>query len=188
MIVGVDEVGRGCWAGPLVSGAVALRTPIVGLDDSKVLTKKRREALAAQITIEAAAIGLGWVTPVEVDEVGLTEAVRLAMRRAVEQIACTFDELIVDGNFNFFPEDKRARAIIKADATVPAVSAASILAKVARDKWMATEAARQYPDYQFDKHVGYGTALHRKALAEYGVSPIHRRSYKPIQELLGAKT
>jgi ribonuclease HII len=187
MVVGVDEVGRGCWAGPLVAGAVALASPIAGLADSKALTKIAREKLAAQICTEAVAIGLGWVTVEELDEVGLTEAVRLAMQRAVEQISVAFDELIVDGNINYFPTDARSRAIIKADATIPSVSAASILAKVARDKWMAVEAVRMFPDYHFDKHVGYGTMLHRDMLIKHGVCSLHRRSFKPVKAMLGAK-
>ncbi len=184
MIVGVDEVGRGCWAGPLVAGAVALHKPINGLADSKAMRKKQRQILAATIRIEAAGIGLGWVTSEEIDEVGLSAAVKLAMHRAVNQIALVFDELIIDGNINYFPEDPRANAIVKADAIVPAVSAASIIAKVARDSWMTQEATKQFPQYGFDKHVGYGTALHRNALRLHGACSLHRRSFKPIQALL----
>jgi ribonuclease HII len=184
MIVGIDEVGRGCWAGPLVAGAVALHGPIPGLKDSKLLSKKRRETLSAQIYIEAAAVGIGWVEVAEVDALGLTQAVRLAMQRAIEKINCTFDEIIVDGNLNFLSDDPRAKSLIKADATVPAVSAASIVAKVARDNWMSKEAAREFPQYAFDKHVGYGTALHSAMLQEYGVCALHRLSFKPIQAAL----
>jgi ribonuclease HII len=181
--VGVDEVGRGCWAGPLVAGAVVLREPISGLKDSKKLTKKRRELLAAQIHEQALAVGLGWVKPAELDEIGLTAAVRLAMERALEQITVRYDELIIDGNLNFFPENPRARAVIKADDSVPAVSAASIVAKVARDNYMA-EVAAEYPDYGFERHVGYGTALHLERLQLHGVSKLHRVSFKPVLALL----
>ncbi|HSW80511.1 MAG TPA: ribonuclease HII, partial [Candidatus Saccharimonadales bacterium] len=183
MIVGVDEVGRGCWAGPLVAGAVALVTPISGLDDSKVLSKNQREKLADIIRFEAAAYSLGWVTSKEIDELGLSGAIRLAMQRAVDLLKIGFDELIVDGNINYFPDEPRARAIIKADALVPAVSAASIIAKVARDAWMTDVAAKKFPHYCFEKHVGYGTLLHRETLLTHGICNLHRRSFKPIRNL-----
>ncbi len=183
MIVGVDEVGRGCWAGPLVAGAVILNAPIAGLRDSKELSKSQRTRLAQQIEAEALAIGLGWVTPTEVDTLGLSAAVKLAMQRAVAQITVDYDEVIIDGNINYLAEDTRARAVIKADDTVASVSAASIVAKVARDAYMA-EAALEYPAYAFESHVGYGTKAHIAALAEYGVTPLHRLSYKPVAALL----
>ena len=183
MIVGIDEVGRGCWAGPVVAGAVILARPIAGLTDSKLLTAKKRESLANDIKIEAVAYGLGWVAPSEVDEIGLTEAVRLAMQRAMAEIDIEYDEIIIDGNYNFFPNEPKAKAIIKADLTIPEVSAASILAKVARDQYMA-EAALRYPNYAFEKHVGYGTAAHVAALKLYGVCDLHRLSYKPIKALM----
>ncbi len=188
MIVGIDEVGRGCWAGPVAAGAVALRTPLVGLADSKVLTKLARGRLDALIRTEALAYGVGWASAEEVDRFGLTEAVRLAMQRAVlaaETLARqTATELIIDGSFNFFAGDARARTLVGADALVPEVSAASIIAKVARDRWMAEIAAKQFPLYGFEKHVGYGTALHRERLRLHGVSSLHRRSFRPIKELL----
>jgi len=180
MIVGIDEVGRGCWAGPLVAGAVVLGAPIAGLKDSKKLSKKQREILDAEIRISALGYGLGWVTPAELDQVGLTEAVRLAMERALAGIKQTYTELIVDGNFNFFPKNPLATALVGADNIVPAVSAASIIAKVARDKYMA-DAATTFPGYAFEKHVGYGTAAHASALQNLGVCKLHRRSFKPIQ-------
>ena len=184
MIVGIDEVGRGCWAGPLVAGAVALSEPIPGLNDSKLLSKRRRTALSEIVMIQAAGVGLGWVTPQEVDALGLTKAVGLAMQRAVDQIEIVYDEIIIDGNYNFLAEDVRAKALIRADAIVPAVSAASIVAKVARDNWMCSQAAKDFPAYGFDKHVGYGTKLHRDMLQRYGVCALHRQSYKPIQAIL----
>lgn len=182
--VGIDEVGRGCWAGPLVAGAVVLGKPIAELRDSKKLTKKRREELSEQILASARAVGFGWVSAQDVDAVGLSEAVRLAMQRALDQITVEFDVLIIDGNINYFPADARAKAIVKADDSVPAVSAASIVAKVARDNWMAKQ-AQNYPEYQFDRHVGYGTALHIKALQDHGVCALHRQSYKPIKVVMG---
>jgi ribonuclease HII len=181
--VGIDEVGRGCWAGPLVAGAVILSTSISGLRDSKKLTKLQREKLAPQIHKEALAVGLGWVTPAEIDGIGLTRAVGLAMERAFAEISAEYDELIIDGNINYFPQDARAKAVVKADDSVPAVSAASIVAKVARDKYMA-ELGGKYAGYGFEKHVGYGTSVHIAALKLLGVSDIHRLSYKPIKAFL----
>lgn len=181
--VGIDEVGRGCWAGPLVSAAVVLDKQITGLRDSKKLSKVQRERLAAEIQVEAMAFGLGWVKPTEIDEIGLSAAVKLAMKRALIQIVIDYDELIIDGNINYFPENPAAKAIIKADNSVPAVSAASIIAKVARDKYMS-ELGREYANYRFDKHVGYGTALHIEMLRKFGVSNIHRKSFKPVKSLL----
>lgn len=183
VIVGIDEVGRGCWAGPLVAGAAILSRPIPGLKDSKKLSKKQREKLAVEIELEALAIGLGWVQPAEIDAIGLTAAVKLAMERAFAAITIAYDELIIDGNYNFFPENPKAKAVIKADDSVPAVSAASIVAKVARDNYMAKIAAK-YPEYGFDRHVGYGTALHLERLKLHGVSNLHRRSFKPVRALV----
>lgn len=181
--VGVDEVGRGCWAGPLVAGAVILSRPIAGLKDSKKLTKKQREAFAGQIHENALAVGLGWAGPDEIDRLGMTAAIRLAMRRALELLDADYDEIIIDGNFNFLKDNPKAGALIKADDSVPAVSAASIVAKVARDDYMA-EVADKYPDYGFPSHVGYGTSLHIERLKLYGVSDLHRRSFKPVAALL----
>jgi ribonuclease HII len=181
--VGMDEVGRGCWAGPLVAGAVIMHTPIPGLKDSKKLTKLQRDHLSRIILNEAAAFGLGWVWPAEIDAVGLTEAVRLAMHRALAEIAPEYDAIIIDGNLNFLKDNPKSIAVVKADDTVPAVSAASIIAKVARDNFMR-EIAVKYPEYGFDRHVGYGTGLHLQMLKLYGVSDIHRKSFRPVQALL----
>jgi len=183
--VGIDEVGRGCWAGPLVAAAVILEEPIEGLDDSKKLSKARRETLAEIIHKEARAVGVGWVEPKELDVIGLSAAVGLAMQRAMAQIHEQFDEIIIDGNVNYFLFDKRAKAVIRADGSVPSVSAASIIAKVARDNYMAAIAHKKYPEYCFDKHVGYGTSLHQQMLKLYGVSEIHRLSFRPVQALAG---
>lgn len=182
-IVGVDEVGRGCWAGPLVAGAVLLDRPIPGLRDSKKLTKLQRERLDIQIRKRALAFGLGWVTPTELDALGLTQAVRLAMQRAVAEVTAEYDQLIIDGNYNFLAENPKALCQIKADDVVPAVSAASILAKVARDKYMV-DAAKQYPGYGFETHVGYGTSAHDSALKLLGMCDLHRQSFAPIRSLL----
>jgi ribonuclease HII len=183
MIVGIDEVGRGCWAGPLVAGAVALSEPIQGLKDSKVLTKLQRKKLAEDIYEHATATGLGWVSAAEVDSIGLTEAVRLAMRRAVAEISADYDEIIIDGNYNFLADIPKTSTLVHADATVPAVSAASIIAKVARDNWMCDQANKDHPVYGFDRHVGYGTKLHAEMLRLHGACELHRQSFKPIQQL-----
>lgn len=189
IIVGIDEVGRGCWAGPLVAGAVALPADFASEDgplrlrDSKKMTKLQREAATTIINQQAIAIGLGWVWPAELDKVGLTLAVKLAMQRAVDMILVDYDELIIDGNFNFLPENTKAKAIIKADDSVPAVSAASIIAKTARDAYML-DISQKFPGYGFEKHVGYGTALHLAALQQLGICEQHRTSFKPIKKIM----
>lgn len=183
MIVGIDEVGRGCWAGPLVAAAVLLTTDVPGLRDSKKLSKSRRESLAAAIRASGAAIGVGWVTPAEVDALGLSQAVRAAMLRALKSINSPYEEVIVDGNINFLAQVPCARALVRADDLIPAVSAASIIAKVARDQYMST-LPKEYEGYGFASHVGYGTAAHLASLKSLGVSDLHRRSFKPIKALL----
>lgn len=189
IILGIDEVGRGPWAGPLVMGACILREPIGGLTDSKKLSAKKREALAKTIH-KKAFCGLGWVSAKELDKVGLSSALKLACRRAVEDIKknnITFNEIVIDGTINFLADTKLGKYVTvkpKADLLVPTVSAASIIAKVARDKYMADISLR-FPGYGFEKHVGYGTAAHRKAIEELGVCDEHRKSFRPIAELLG---
>ena len=187
-ILGIDEVGRGPWAGPLVVGACVLGdAQIDGLNDSKKLTAKKREALAP-IIHEKATVGLGWVSAAELDEIGMTAALCKACREAVKQIHVPFHEIIIDGTINFLrdtPLASHVQVLTKADLLVPEVSAASIVAKVARDDYMHKLADR-YPGYGFEKHVGYGTAAHKKALEELGVCPEHRKSFKPIAALLGA--
>ena len=182
--VGIDEVGRGSWAGPLVAGAVILGGDIQGLRDSKQLSRLQREDVAAAIRTSNALCGLGWVSADEIDDLGLTKSVRLAYIRALQQLGVEPDEIIIDGNFNYLPHMPQARAIIRADSLVPAVSAASVLAKVARDRFMI-EIARVHPGYGFERHVGYGTAQHRTALRRLGVSPQHRQSFRPVRDLCG---
>lgn len=182
LTVGIDEVGRGCWAGPLAAGAVVLDKKITGLKDSKQLSRRQREKFAATIRLEALAWGLGWASATEIDDFGLTKAISLAMQRALAEIAVAYDEIIIDGNLNFLAENPKAKAVVKADIKFTVVSAASIIAKVARDQFMAGICG-QYADYGFDKHVGYGTALHLEKLRLYGLSDLHRRSFKPIQAL-----
>ncbi len=180
MIVGIDEVGRGCWAGPVVAGAVLLREPLPGLRDSKKLTKLARERLDAAIRVAATAYGLGWVDAAELDRVGLTEAVRLAMRRAFAVITAPYERIIIDGNHNYFAGVPGSEALVGGDNLVPAISAASIIAKVARDRYMA-EMSLRYPGYGFEKHVGYGTAAHLAAIKLQGLCQLHRHSFKPVR-------
>ena len=190
MILGIDEVGRGPWAGPLVVGAVILGgAEIDGLDDSKKLTKKRREALDVEIREKAAAWALGWVSAQELDDIGMSEALRLATRRAVEQIQAqcrqqnlAFSEIIIDGKVNFLRGtalEKFVATIPKADGLILSVSAASIIAKVARDQFMAEQDA-VYPGYGFKSNAGYGVAKHRAAIERLGVTPLHRLSFAPL--------
>ena len=201
MILGIDEVGRGPYAGPLVIGACILgdwqnsesAEWIEKLTDSKKLSAKRREELYVLIKEKALAAATGWVSSAEIDEIGLSEALRLATRRAVEQIQQTkvpFSEIIIDGTMNFLVGtklEKYVSTLKKGDFLVKEISAASILAKVERDKYM-TELDAVYPEYSFGKHVGYGTAAHQKAMEEFGLTPEHRRSFRPVREIAEGKT
>ena len=183
MILGIDEVGRGPWAGPLVVGAVVLGgQPIDGLTDSKKLSKKRRDELDVIIREQAAGYGLGWVDANEIDEIGLSEALKLATRRAVEQIKTPYHDIIIDGTINFLVGTNKGQYVStmpKADLLVPSVSAASIIAKVARDNYMSKQ-DEVYEGYKFASHVGYGTAAHRAASEKNGVTPLHRLSFAPL--------
>ena len=190
MILGIDEVGRGPWAGPLVVGAVILGgAEIEGLDDSKKLTKKRRETLDEVIREQAAAWALGWVSASELDDVGMSQALRLATRRAVKQIQSqckannvAFDEIIIDGTVNFLADtalERYVTVMAKADGLIPGVSAASIIAKVARDQFMAEQDV-VYPGYGFASNAGYGVAKHQAAIERLGVTPLHRLSFAPL--------
>ncbi|MBQ9020192.1 ribonuclease HII [Candidatus Saccharibacteria bacterium] len=191
IILGIDEVGRGPWAGPLVIGAVILpKNPpawVEKLTDSKKLTPKKREELAPLILKESTSATLGWVSARELDTIGLSSALKLATRRAVRQIHdAPFTEIIIDGTSNFLsgtPLENRVTILKKADLLIKEVSAASIIAKVARDHYMVA-LAEVYPGYGFENHLGYGTAAHRQALETLGPTPEHRTSFKPIQNLL----
>ncbi len=184
-MIGIDEVGRGCWAGPLLVVAARSKQKLPnGLADSKVLSKQKRELLF-ELIVAACDLGEGWVEPTEIDHLGLTEAMRLGVARALTNLDATaHEEIIMDGQINYCPERfLKVQAIIKADSLHPIVSAASIYAKVKRDRLM-TGLAEQYPNYGFEKHVGYGTAAHIAALKQLGVSKLHRLSYKPIKAFL----
>jgi ribonuclease HII len=187
MIVGIDEVGRGAWAGPLVVGAVLLGgASIEGLTDSKKLTKKQRELLDLEIRQKALAIGLGWVSAKHIDQIGLSQALKLASQRAIAYIRHDYAEIIIDGTFAFL-DDPRVTVMPKADLLVPSVSAASIVAKVARDNYMR-HIDDVFPGYRFTSHVGYGTAAHRKAIDELGASPLHRLTYAPLVQYRNAES
>ncbi len=191
MILGIDEVGRGSWAGPLVVGAVVLGgAKIDGLTDSKKLSKKRRESMDLEIREKAKAIGLGWVDAEKIDAIGLSEALKIATIQAVKQIAVPYHEIIIDGTVNFLVgtnKEKYVTNMKKADLLVPSVSAASIIAKVARDKYM-TDQDKIYKGYNFKSHVGYGTAAHNEAIKKFGITKLHRLSFMPLKKYAKTKT
>ncbi len=182
MSIGVDEVGRGPLAGPVVAAAVHLTVPIVGLKDSKQLSLKRREALALEIQSQCP-VGIGWASVEEIDALNILQASLLAMLRAFEKLGVTEDNVIIDGNR--VPADFPAgtRAVIGGDKLIPAVSAASIVAKVYRDQWIA-RLDEQFPEYGFSQHKGYPTALHLQKLALHGPCIHHRKSFGPVAKYL----
>ncbi len=183
-IAGVDEVGRGPLAGDVVAAAVILdpARPIEGLRDSKKLTEKRREELAEEIRDRAVAWAVTRATVAEIDELNILHASMLAMKRAVEALQPQPGYVLVDGN-RLPVWSYASEPVVKGDDRVPAIAAASILAKVQRDsELIALE--REYPGYGFAKHKGYPTAAHLAALRELGVTPVHRRSFGPVRELL----
>ncbi len=181
-VIGIDEVGRGCWAGPLLVVAARQTKQLPdGMRDSKKLSKKQRELLQEAI-VDTCDLGEGWVEPAEIDEFGLTRAMKLAVSRALASIgAKSNEEIIIDGTINYCGDEfSNVQCIARADDTHPIVSAASIYAKVTRDNHMA-ELAKQYPEYGFENHVGYGTKYHIDAIKLLGVCDIHRLSYKPLK-------
>ncbi len=184
-IAGVDEVGRGPLVGAVVTAAVILdpNQPIEGLADSKKLSEKRRIALAEEIKAKALSWSLGRAEPEEIDRLNILHATMLAMQRAVAGLAITPDFVLVDGNR--IPQlPMPAQAVVKGDSLVAEISAASILAKVARDLEME-ELDKQYPAYGFAQHKGYPTKLHFEKLAELGATPFHRKSFAPVAKILG---
>jgi ribonuclease HII len=182
LIAGVDEAGRGPLAGPVVAAAVILdpQRPIVGLRDSKLLSAVARERLAAEIRTHALAWAVAQADVAEIDALNILQATLLAMRRAVEALAVAPAEALIDGN-HCPVLAIRARAIVKGDRTVPAISAASILAKTARDALLVELDAR-FPGYGFAQHKGYGTPVHLAALERYGPCAAHRRSFAPVAQ------
>lgn len=185
VVCGVDEAGRGPLAGPVCAAAVILPDGLVieGLDDSKKLTEKKRDALYDIICEEAISYGIAFASVEEIEEMNILQATFLAMKRAVESLDVKPDLALVDGNQK--PNlDIQARTLVKGDAKSPSIAAASILAKVTRDRLM-TEIAEQYPEYEFPKHKGYGTKLHYEKIMEHGISPVHRRSF--LKKITGEK-
>ncbi|MGE0485785.1 MAG: ribonuclease HII [Gammaproteobacteria bacterium] len=183
-VAGVDEAGRGPLAGPVVAAAVVLGPrPIEGVGDSKLKTVRQRDVLFERIVREARAFGLGLADVDEIDRLNIHHATLLAMQRAVAALSIRPVRVLIDGKF--CPElGCPAVAIIGGDGSEPAIGAASILAKVERDRIML-DLHKRYPAYGFDRHKGYPTPEHLAALRASGVSPVHRRSYRPVQLLLG---
>lgn len=184
LIAGVDEAGRGPLAGPVLAAAVILdpKKPINGLMDSKKLSARQRERLFIEIREKAMAISVAQASVLEIDKMNILRASLLAMQRAIETLTVAPDAVLVDGPYApkiFYP----VRAIIRGDELEPAISAASIIAKVLRDRLMRLFAAR-FPEYGFDKHKGYGTKGHIKALEQLGPTILHRRTFSPVKEML----
>ncbi len=184
LTAGVDEAGRGPLAGPVVAAAVILDDlkPIKGLADSKVLTATRREKLFDEIRAKALCCSIAQASVEEIDTLNILQATLLAMRRAVEGLRLKPVKVLVDGN-RLPILDVLAEAIVRGDATVASISAASILAKVQRDRW-CVEIDALYPQYGFARHKGYGTAEHLAALRAHGACPEHRRTFRPVTEVL----
>lgn len=186
LLAGTDEAGRGPLAGNVVAAAVILNPDetIIGLDDSKKLTEKKRLLLAAKIKQKALAWSVVSISPQQIDQMNILQASLFAMRTAAENLKLRPDHVFVDGNKTLPECFCDNTAIIKGDSRVAEISAASILAKVERDAQML-ELHKQYPAYGFDKHKGYPTKLHREVLNEIGPCPEHRRSYAPVRDAMG---
>ena len=184
-IAGVDEAGRGPLAGSVVAAAVILAPDqfIEGLTDSKRLTPKQRGYLEAEIKSRSLAWAVAEASHIEIDNINILQASLLAMQRAVQKLHQQPYMVLIDGNRLPELENMEMRAIVKGDLSEPCISAASILAKQARDRQML-ELDRQYPQYQFAKHKGYPTALHRELLIQHGACAVHRRSFKPVREVI----
>ena len=185
LVAGVDEAGRGPLAGPVCAAAVILdpNQPIEGLNDSKKLTAKKREALAPLIKARALAWCIAWADVSEIDSLNILQATMLAMTRAVEGLSIKPELILVDGNRTPKNLPAPASAVVKGDAKVAAIAAASILAKTARDaKMVALDAV--YPGYGFAKHAGYGTAQHIEAIRMLGITPEHRRTFEPVKSMV----
>jgi len=184
LLAGVDEAGRGPLAGPVVAAAVILddQNPIKGLADSKKLTARQRDRLYDEIRAKALCCSVAEASVEEIDQINILQATLLAMRRAVEGLRLKPHKVLVDGN-RLPVLDVLAEAIVQGDAKVQAISAASILAKVHRDRWCET-IDRDYPQYGFASHKGYGTAVHMQALKTFGATPWHRQSFAPVAAVL----
>jgi len=185
LVAGIDEAGRGPLAGSVVAAAVILqpRLPIAGLTDSKKLSESRRSLLEAQIKQQARAWAIAEASHDEIDAINILQASLLAMKRTLLGLKLKPQQVLVDGNRLPALDGYSMRAIVKGDLSEPCISAASILAKNFRDRQML-ELDRRYPEYQFARHKGYPTALHRELLAKHGACAVHRRSFKPVQDVL----
>ncbi len=184
LIAGVDEAGRGPLAGPVTVAAVILKKPIEGLNDSKKLSEKKRHALESLIIKHALAYAVIHISVEQIEEINILQASLLGMQKAVAALTIVPDEVLVDGNK--CPDfSQPAQAIIGGDGKIAEISAASILAKNARDRLMV-EMAKKFPNYGFEKHKGYGTKYHMQQLKKYGPCIHHRKSYAPIQKLIQA--
>lgn len=184
IVCGIDEAGRGPLAGPVVAAAVILdpRRPIAGLNDSKKLSERKREMLAAAIREQAVAWAVAWATVEEIDSLNILQASLLAMQRAVARLSVVPLSALVDGNI--CPSLAcPTLAVVKGDGSVAPIAAASILAKTSRDNEML-RLHQAFPDYGFDRHMGYPTAVHLRALAVHGATPIHRRSFGPVRKIV----
>lgn len=177
VVCGIDEAGRGPLAGDVYAAAVIFDEGVVidGINDSKKLSEKKREQLFDEIIAKAKAYCIATASIAEIEEINILAAAMLAMKRAYEGLGITADKILVDGN-RLPPIDGNVTTVVKGDATSASIAAASILAKVARDRYM-DEIARQYPQYGFEKHKGYGTRAHYEAVDKYGLCPIHRPSF-----------
>lgn len=189
-VIGVDEAGRGPLCGPVVAGAALLfdPNPIEGLACSKTLSPAKRERLAQCIEQSARASAVAYATVEEIDRLNILHASLLAMWRAVDQVleqaGLTTEQCLIAVDGNKLPKwQYQAIAVVKGDTKIPAISAGSILAKVARDEWCRTHAL-QYPQYEFDVHMGYPTQRHMALLAQHGATPVHRKSFRPVREAL----
>lgn len=184
VIAGVDEVGRGAWAGPVTvcAAVTGLRRPPVGLTDSKLLTVKRRTALAAELRNWVTSYALGHASPEEIDELGMTAALRLAAIRALDGLPIRPDAIILDGKHDYLGAPWKVRTVIKGDQSCVAVAAASVIAKVHRDKMMA-ELGGDHADFDFAANVGYPSPVHKAALEERGPTPYHRLSWAYLDAL-----
>lgn len=187
LIAGVDEAGRGPLAGPVCAAAVILdeANPIIGLADSKKLSAKQRAKLEQEILKKAKAFCVAWASVEEIDQLNIFHATMLAMKRAIEGLAIQPQKALIDGN-KVPKVAMETEAIVKGDAKVAAISAASILAKEARDRWM-NELHQKHPEYGFAGHKGYPTAEHAEALKKFGALPEHRKSFGPVAEILEAQ-